>query len=200
MHSRRSVSREASPQGDRPSGAPTSSRPFQIFSAGLLFRTSYKISDSLARAMGTVYQRAWRQGVYAFAVVIGSLVGSSYGLEWVAVGVTAAIILNYFLMAQLSLTTAPVTWWQFTVRQTRGLVLAALVAAASVPTVMLLRGADAGDFLVVVGGVVSGLAAMAIAWLIAPKVVLGEDGLWLLGVVKSRGPGAESVPVVEVGA
>ena len=174
--------------------------PFQIFSAGLLFRTSYKISDSLARAMGTVYQRAWRQGVYAFAVVIGSLVGSSFGLVWVAVGVTAAIVLNYFLMAQLSLTTAPVTWWQFTVRQTRGLVLATLVAAASVPTVTLLRGADAGNLLIVLGGVVSGLAVIGIAWLIAPKAVLGGDGVWLLGVVKSRQPGAESVPVVEVGA
>ena len=45
--------------------------PFQIFAAGLIFRTSYKISDSLARAMGTVYKRAWRQAVYAAAVVIG---------------------------------------------------------------------------------------------------------------------------------
>ena len=43
--------------------------PFQIFAAGLIFRTSYKISDSLARAMGTVYRRAWRQAVYAVAVV-----------------------------------------------------------------------------------------------------------------------------------
>ncbi len=173
--------------------------PFQIFSAGLLFRTSYKISDSLARAMGTVYQRAWRQGVYAFAVVIGSLIGSSYGLEWVAVGVTAAIVLNYLLMAQLSLATAPITWWQFAVRQSRGLLLAALVAAASVPTVALLRDAEVGNLLVILGGVVSGLAVLGVAGLVAPRAVLGEDGAWLVGVIKSRQPAADTEPVVEVG-
>ena len=96
--------------------------PFQIFSAGLLFRTSYKISDSLARAMGTVYQRALRQAVYAVAVVVGAFIGTQYdSLNWVAVGVTGAIILNYLLMAQLSLKTAPITWGQFFYRQGRGL-------------------------------------------------------------------------------
>ena len=95
--------------------------PFQIFAAGLIFRTSYKISDSLARAMGTVYKRAWRQAVYAVAVVVGALIGTAFGLVWVAVGVTGAIVLNYVLMADLSLRTAPIGWGQFLVRQTRGL-------------------------------------------------------------------------------
>ena len=62
--------------------------PFQIFAAGLIFRTSYKISDSLARAMGTVYRRAWRQAVYAGAVIVGALIGTAFGLVWVAVGVS----------------------------------------------------------------------------------------------------------------
>ena len=106
--------------------------PFQIFAAGLIFRTSYKISDSLARAMGTVYRRAWRQAVYAVAVVVGALIGTAFGLVWVAVGVTGAIVLNYVLMADLSLRTAPITWGHFVLRQTRGLWLG-LVTLARVP-------------------------------------------------------------------
>src|SRR6478752_6516332 len=113
--------------------------PFQIFAGALIFRTSYKISDSLARAMGTVYKRAWRQAVYAVAVVVGALIGTAFGLVWVAVGVTCAIVLNYVLMADLSLRTAPIGWWHFAVRQTRGLWLGLVVAIPSVPVVLLMR-------------------------------------------------------------
>ena len=170
--------------------------PFQIFSAGLLFRTSYKISDSLARAMGTVYQRAWRQAVYAGAVVVGALIGSGFGLEWVAVGVTGAIVLNYVLMAQLSLRTARIGWAEFVIRQGRGLALAALVAVASIPTVLALRAAGAGNVLTIAGGAIAGFGVVGLAWLIAPKSVLGEDGAWLVDVVRQRQ--TESPSIVEV--
>src|SRR4051812_23748600 len=126
--------------------------PFQIFAAGLIFRTSYKISDSLARAMGTVYKRAWRQAVYAVAVVTGALVGTAFGLVWVAVGVTGAIILNYVLMADLSLRTAPISWGQFTLRQVRGLWLGLVAFAACLPATLALRAADVGNFLTLLGG------------------------------------------------
>src|SRR5690625_1967337 len=43
--------------------------PLQILSIGLLFRTSYKISDSLVRAMGAAYRRAWRQAIYAISIL-----------------------------------------------------------------------------------------------------------------------------------
>src|SRR3989442_682732 len=44
--------------------------PFRVLVLGTLFRTSYKISDSLTRALGAVYRRAWRQWSYA-ALVFG---------------------------------------------------------------------------------------------------------------------------------
>ncbi|MGZ4677002.1 MAG: lipopolysaccharide biosynthesis protein [Acidimicrobiia bacterium] len=172
--------------------------PFQIFSAGLLFRTSYKISDSLARAMGTVYQRALRQAIYAVAVVVGALIGSEFGLEWVAVGVTGAIVLNYLLMAQLSLRTANITWLEFCVRQGRGLALAALVAAAGVPTVLVLRASDAGNVVTLLGGVVVTAVVLLGLWRIRPDLALGDDGQWLVRVIKSRN--ADADPVLEVSA
>lgn len=174
--------------------------PFQIFSAGLLFRTSYKISDSLARAMGTVYQRALRQAVYAVAVVVGAFVGSQYdSLNWVAVGVTGAIVLNYLLMAQLSLKTAPITWGQFFFRQGRGVLLAVITAAAAVPAVLALRSADAGNLVTIVGGTLAVLAVLGICFLVRPSFVLGRDGQWLLDVVRGR-RGTDDVDRVEVSA
>ena len=160
--------------------------PFQIFAAGLIFRTSYKISDSLARAMGTVYRRAWRQAIYAIAVVVGALVGSAFGLVWVAVGVTGAIVLNYLLMADLSIRTAPIGWWTFVVRQGRGAALALLTAAGAVPAVLAARAADLGNILTIGAGTAAAAAVLGSAILLAPTATIGGDGRWLLEVVKSR--------------
>ncbi len=78
--------------------------PFRILAMGMFFRAAYKISDSVARATGAVFRRAWRQGVYALATVIGSLVGQeAAGLPGVAAGVLIALTVNYLLMTQLSL-------------------------------------------------------------------------------------------------
>lgn len=77
--------------------------PFRVLVAFLVFRTSYKACDSLARATGAVFRRAWRQWLYAFAVVLGSWLGLQLGgLTGVALGVGLAILLNYGLMMQLS--------------------------------------------------------------------------------------------------
>lgn len=76
---------------------------FQMLSLGILFRTEYKISDTLARATGAVYRRAWRQAFYAVGVFVGALIGQQWGIIGVSIGVLGAIILNYGLMTHLSL-------------------------------------------------------------------------------------------------
>ncbi|AUO13011.1 lipopolysaccharide biosynthesis protein [Priestia megaterium] len=77
--------------------------PFQLFSIGLFFRVGYKISESIARATGAVYRRAWRQFVYAFLVIIGSFIGKKWGIEGVIIGVNVALFSNFILMTGLSL-------------------------------------------------------------------------------------------------
>lgn len=169
--------------------------PFQIMAGGLLFRTSYKISDSLARAMGTVYRRAWRQAAYAVAVIAGALIGSQFGLGWVAAGVTGAIVLNYLLMAHLSLATAHISWSRFAGRQLRGLGLSVLVAGVSVPAVLWLRSLDLGgqtaNLVVCAGGALSAMAVLGAAWVIRPDAVLGDDGRWIVNVIRSRKSSAD---------
>src|SRR5699024_1304583 len=40
-------------------------QPFKILALSLLFRSSYKISDSLAKSLGAVYMRALIKWIYA---------------------------------------------------------------------------------------------------------------------------------------
>lgn len=87
--------------------------PFQIFSLAMFFRAGYKISESLARATGSVYRRAWRQAIYAGSVIGGAWIGHYWGLEGVVSAVLVALILNYLLMAQLSLGIVQMRWRTF---------------------------------------------------------------------------------------
>ena len=100
--------------------------PFRVLCIGALFRTSYKISDSLAKATGAVRQRAWRQAVYALLIVGGSWIGQHWGIAGVAVAVVVATTTNYLLMAQLSLHLTGLSWTSFLRAQRSGAILGLL--------------------------------------------------------------------------
>jgi O-antigen/teichoic acid export membrane protein len=77
--------------------------PLQVFALVLLPRTSYKISTSLTRATGAVYRAAWRQWLYAAEVVVFCSVGAHYaGVDGVAVGASAAIVVHFVVMLRFS--------------------------------------------------------------------------------------------------
>lgn len=101
--------------------------PLQILSVGMLFRTSYKISDSLSRAIGSVYPRAWRQAIYFISVVAGAWIGQHWGIVGVSYGVIVAIFINYLLMAQLSLKLIRSNWLVFFNSHVSSLILAIIL-------------------------------------------------------------------------
>jgi O-antigen/teichoic acid export membrane protein len=151
--------------------------PFQVLALGMMFRTSSRMSDSLSRATGRVYRRAWRQAVYAGLVFVGALVGQGWGVTGVAVGVLAALFANYLLMAHLSLTIVKLSWGRFVRVQLPAVRLTAVLAAV---TLVITGGTRhlgmpplAGLLLGAAGGV--GVALMAAR--LAPRLVLGEDGI-----------------------
>ena len=147
----------------------------QILLSGLFFRTGYKISDSLARATGAVYRRAWRQWIYAAAVFAFSVIGSSFGLPGVAAGVTGAIVLNYVLMAHLSAKLASLHWKAFVEVVLPGLVLG--IASFSVSLIALwLVPLDVGSMVVAAFGICCLTVLLVRGW---PEFFLGDDGGWL---------------------
>ena len=162
--------------------------PLRILAFGLLFRTSYKISDTVVRATGAVYARAWRQGVFAAAVFGFALVGQVWGLRGVAIGTTAALALVFLMMAQLSLRLTGVTWRRFAAAHVPGVVLAGLVGGACLLTAELVRGAGAGSLAIVMAASLVALAIAVVSAVVRPRFFLGPEGERLIMIVGSIMP------------
>ncbi len=161
--------------------------PFQILMAGLVCRTGYKISDSLARATGDVYRRAWRQAVFAVSVFVGAYLGTRAGVAGVALGIVGALLLNYLMMAGLSLRAIAVGWARFGAAHVRGLVLAAGQVVVAWWVAELLRGVQAAPAWVLLGAIAAPLVLTATAAAWRPAWVLGDAGLWLIRRLSGRG-------------
>jgi PST family polysaccharide transporter len=166
---------------------------FEILGAALLFRTSYKITGELIRAAGAVYREAWRQIVYALAVLAGGLAGAPWGLSGVAIGVVAAIVLNAMMMIQLGCTLTKLGTREVFAAHKPALVISVgsgLACAAAAEAAR--RGGMPDLVIVLLGGGAALVAAPAMAW--AWPRVLGPDGHWLLRTIGDHAP----VPVARL--
>jgi len=155
--------------------------PFQILSCGVLFRTAYKISDTLAKACGAVYRRSFREALYALLVIGGSVVGARWGIRGVTIGVLFALTSNYVLASAASIRILRMTWRTFMRHQVGGLRLAMYTAVAA----FLLR---------------QGLGALSVGPLMILLVVSVSALTCALGILTLRPEwlGAEAAPVSRV--
>lgn len=153
--------------------------PFQVLGLGMLFRTSYKMSDSISRSTGAVYHRAWRQIIYAGLVTVGAWIGAHWGIVGVAWGAVSALTMNFFLMASLGLRVAGLTWREFWGAHRPALFLTVLsfpfVWAASTG----LRRIDAPALVILLGGAAILMLVCGLAIWRLPRVFLGADGQWM---------------------
>ncbi|MEO7986944.1 MAG: oligosaccharide flippase family protein, partial [Gemmatimonadales bacterium] len=159
--------------------------PFQILGIGMLFRSSYKMSDSIARSTGAVYRRAWRQIMYAGLVIFAAWVGQHWGIVGVSWGALGALTVNFLVMAGLSLDVARLTWADFWDMHRA----AVLLTIASFPPVWAatvgVRTLGLGALVnLSLAGAVFVLACGVLVWR-APAVFLGQDGQWMLDAMRS---------------
>lgn len=157
--------------------------PFQIFAIGMLFRTSYKMGDSLARATGAVYRRAWRQGLYATFVLGAAYVGKHWGISGVVIGVLCALATNFILMAHLSLSLTPITWRTFSKAHLPAFALAAIVFSEVWLAAMVMRYLAVSPIAVLTASVLVVSVTVLILSCLMPKVFLGQDGIWMFQTV-----------------
>jgi len=159
--------------------------PFQILAAGMLFRTSSKLSDTLTRATGAVFRRAWRQIIYAALVLGGAWIGQHWGIVGVAWGVLLALTVNFLLMAHLSVTEARMTWLDFW----RAHVPALLMAVVSSPIVWGVGTASRHwslpPLVIVAAGTLVVVASSLLLVYLAPKTFLGRDGQWTVTTMRT---------------
>jgi PST family polysaccharide transporter len=152
--------------------------PFQILGVGMLFRTGCKISDALVRATGAVYSRTWRQTAYAVLVLVGAWIGQPWGVEGVALAVLATLAINCFLMAQLSLHEAAMSWSSFGAAHLPGLALAVLVGVPVGVTAEVARAWELSPWLVLLAGLAAILPCLIVVRSL-PGLFLGHDGQWM---------------------
>lgn len=145
---------------------------FSVMVFGMFFRTSYKLSDSLARATGAVYRRAWRQGAYAAAVVGGAFIGHWWGIRGVAFGVLAAVITNFLLMAHLALHLVDMSWRTFATAHAPALVLSATLVLTVGPSAVALRAVGASSVVVLGCGLVVAMTVTVFVIRLAPTLRL----------------------------
>lgn len=156
-------------------------RPFQIFALSMLFRTSYKMSDSLCRATGAVYERAWRQGAYASLTIGGAYIGQLWGITGVAWGTFFAVTMNFLLMGQLSLRLVEgVTWRSFILAHAPPAALALVVALEVGLLAPLLRELGSSALAVIAASAACMTLTMIILIKCVPRLFLGSDGVWML--------------------
>ena len=157
--------------------------PFRVLAVGMLFRTSYKISDSLSRATGSVYRRAWRQIVYAGLVIGGAMIGQRWGIGGVAAAVVGALAVNFLLMAQLSLQLTGMTWGVFARAHLPGFALAAVALPVALGVSYALR--PVAPAVVVALAVFAAAGAVGLLFIrLAPGSFLGVDGVWMVETLR----------------
>ncbi|MFL5772801.1 MAG: lipopolysaccharide biosynthesis protein [Flavisolibacter sp.] len=154
--------------------------PFRILAASLLFRMSYKMSDSLARSTGAVYSRAWRQIIYACSVFVGAYIGHFYGLGGVATGVAASLLINFLLMGQLGIRLTGITWKTLLTSHLKGLYLGLFSGTICLISVTLLRQVITSNFLVLLLSILCVIGILCFVIWAYPRLFIGDEQKSLL--------------------
>lgn len=154
--------------------------PLQILAVGMLFRNSYKVSDSIARATGTVYRQATRHWLYALLVVCGALIGQTWGIVGVAVAILIAVTVNYFSMAHLALSLTHLNWLQLFKLHIYGIRISIVVGLVLWGVANWGRALDLSPILTVLAGTLLTFALLFLLGLLVPQKTLGADGIWML--------------------
>ncbi len=160
--------------------------PLRVLAVAMLMRTSYKLGDSVARATGAVYARAWRQGLYAAAVLLGAYIGHFWGLRGLAVGVAAAIALNFVLMAHLSIQLVGMTWREFFKAHRPAVLSTAAIAVSALPLSMTLHTHGAHPLTIVLSIVVASAATAALLFTMHAPLFLGPHALLALQAARAE--------------
>ena len=159
--------------------------PFQVLALGMMLRAGIRTSDSLLRATGRVYRRAWRQWMYAGLVFFGAWVGLRWGVTGVAAGVLGALLINYLMMAQVSLSVLQVSWTRFGQAQLPALRLTLVIALVTAATTAGVRHFGLPPLVGLVAGSAAAATTAGLMVSLAPTLALGRYGMSMRDTLRS---------------
>jgi O-antigen/teichoic acid export membrane protein len=158
---------------------------FQILMGFLFFRTGYKIVTTVLRARGSVYSLAIWQWIYGGLIAAGAFFGHFGGLEGVAIGISLAIFLSFWLGLAIAQNRIGVSLVTVLVVVGRNLLIGLAVALLALAIRAGFASAGVNAFIGLgVGGVAAALL-LGVLFLAVPTV-FGDEGLWLRQLVIRR--------------
>ncbi|HKQ79249.1 MAG TPA: lipopolysaccharide biosynthesis protein [Blastocatellia bacterium] len=158
--------------------------PLQILCLGGIFHSIYNLGDSLARAKGAVYLKFGCHAVYATCVIVGSVIGSTYGINGVAIGVVVALSVIYLLLGQLSIYLTKSRWREFFLSQLPGVVFGVSVAVLAMPVTSLLRAKQLPHLVILAVTVAASMIGVIAAALLLPNRWLSKSSLGAIDKVQ----------------
>ena len=164
--------------------------PFRILAIGMLFRTGYKVTDTLAKAKGAVFQLAWRYGLYGAMVLIGAWLTLPYGVSGVAMAVVGALIIFFCLMTGLSMRITGVSLKELFKSQTTALLSTLMIIFLTLLILFFLRDSNFSEISTLIIVLIVNFLFLVVFYRYFPKKIIGEDGAWLaktvLNLIKSK--------------
>jgi PST family polysaccharide transporter len=160
--------------------------PFQILALAILFRATASIGDALAAAIGAVYRRLLRRCIISSAIFAFCWIGSRWGLPGVAAGDLAALLLDFLIMAQMSLKATSVSWTDFVREQRPAIVLSVYTAVVASLAANGARMLHLPDVLTLAGAFTAVLITAVPLCIFLPRVFLGHHGEWMKSLLKEH--------------
>jgi len=151
--------------GPRWTGATLS---FRILCLGGIPACIYSLGEAVALAKGVIAGRLWRHLAYFLGTLALAWYGARWGIGGVAVGVAVVLVLEYVLMAQLSIRLVQAHWREFFGAQCPGAVLGIVAAAMAFSTAIPLRNLEVPDLAILCAVTVTSFAAITVIVLLAP--------------------------------
>src|SRR5690606_29565690 len=127
--------------------------PFRILVVTMAFRTSYKLSYTVALSAGGSGAVAMIQTGHAGAVVIGALIGVRWGVAGIARATTRAISVAFGAVSGLALRRVGGTLADLVRARAGGVVTSLVALAALLPAARVLRDLGQPTWIVFVGSV-----------------------------------------------
>lgn len=158
--------------------------PFIILVAGMFFRLSYKVSQSVIIAVGKVYHLAVIQVIYALFVACACYVAYPYGIDAIACAVTSAVTLNFIMLSIMASKFTGLGFQSFMNTCISGALMTSFVIILIVPYLYFIRP-YAGPFFTLLGAGIILLTLGVVIMLKADKRLLGDHGMWLRGEIMS---------------
>jgi len=162
--------------------------PFQILSIGAMFRTSYKISEAIARSKGAVYKIASAHAFYAIFVLAGALIGQHWGISGVALGVLAALGIVFIILSLLALKVISMSLKIFLAIHLPALGLAAVLCIELYGVVTFLRYFTVSPLIILLICIIILIITLFLLLLINQKLFFGYDGIWAVHTIFSYLP------------